>query len=55
MFLLLIWCARSTLEDQFITFLLVFMLIGALRLERGLTRVNHPIEAYSQGLEPSAG
>jgi hypothetical protein len=35
MFLLLIWSARSTLEDQFITFVFAFLLTRGLRLERG--------------------
>lgn len=35
LFLLLIWCARSTLEDQFITFVCAFLLTRGLRLERG--------------------
>ena len=40
MFLLLIWSARSTLEDQFITFVFAFLLTCGLRLERGWGRRN---------------
>lgn len=38
LFLLLIWSARSTLEDQFITFVFAFLLTRCLRLEHGWGR-----------------
>jgi oligosaccharide repeat unit polymerase len=38
LFLLLIWAARSTLEDQFITFVFALLLTRGLRLERGWGR-----------------
>jgi hypothetical protein len=37
LFVLSVWTARSTLEDCFITFLLTYAIIFALRLERGLS------------------
>jgi len=45
-FVLLIWSARSTLEDNFITFLLAAFLIRILRLERNLCSMG-------EGLMPS--
>jgi oligosaccharide repeat unit polymerase len=36
-FVLFIWVARSSFEDNFITFVLAFVLSGSLRLEKGLT------------------
>jgi len=36
LFVLLIWCVRSTFEDNFVAFVLALALIRALRLERGL-------------------
>jgi hypothetical protein len=35
-FVLFIWVARSSLEDNFITFVLAFILSASLRLEKGL-------------------
>jgi oligosaccharide repeat unit polymerase len=35
-FVLFIWVARSSFEDNFITFVLAFVLSGSLRLEKGL-------------------
>lgn len=37
MFVLFIWVARSSFEDNFITFILAFILSGSLQLEKGLT------------------
>jgi oligosaccharide repeat unit polymerase len=42
LFVLLIWCVRSTFADNFIAFLLALALISALRLERGLCLRNQP-------------
>jgi oligosaccharide repeat unit polymerase len=50
LFLLLIWCARSTLEDQFITFVVVFVVIRVLRLERGLGGPSQAVEGSAVGL-----
>ena len=46
-FVLSIWVARSSFEDNFITFLLAFILSGSLRLEKGLTR-RIPIRRISE-------
>jgi len=42
LFLLSIWFARSTFEDNFITFLFALLLIWALRLERDLLSWKQP-------------
>ena len=42
LFLLLIWYARSSFEDNFITFLFALVLIRVLRLERGLRLPSRP-------------
>jgi len=42
LFVLLIWYARSSFEDNFITFLLVLLLVQGLRLERGLCLSRQP-------------
>jgi oligosaccharide repeat unit polymerase len=47
LFLLLIWSARSTLEDQFITFVFAFLLTRCLRLERGWDRRSQAIVPLS--------
>ena len=39
-FVLFIWVARSSFEDNFITFVLAFVLSGSLRLEKGLVSRN---------------
>ncbi len=45
LFVLFIWCVRSTFEDNFITFLLAMFLIWAFRLARGLCSSRSPIKA----------
>jgi len=42
LFVLLIWYARSSFEDNFVTFLLALLLIWGLKLERGLCVPNQP-------------
>jgi len=36
LFVVLLWAARSTLEDNFVLFLLCVLLIGLFRMERGM-------------------
>jgi hypothetical protein len=42
LFVLLIWYARSSFEDNFITFLLALLLVRGLQLERGLCIPSQP-------------
>jgi oligosaccharide repeat unit polymerase len=39
LFVLLVWVARTTVADNFVTFLLAIVLISVFRLEKGLARV----------------
>lgn len=46
LFLIMIWFARSSLEDNFITFVFSAVLVWGLRLQRGLYHASRPLPVY---------